>query len=147
MWKKIVNTIKISLLIIISCVFISTPALAGEKTINTSNIPIITPQYTYINSASSLLTISDGTATIKGSVQKTPSGKNISLTCTLQKKSGSTWTNVKSWSDSSTTDPSVYISEKYTVSKGEYRVKTNYSVSGTNGTESGTVYSKTVEYN
>ena len=147
MWKKAVDTIKISSLILISCVFISTPALAGEKPISASDIPIITPQYTYINSASSLLTISDGTATIKGSVQKTPSGKNISLTCTLQKKSGSTWTKIKSWSDSSSTAPSVYISQKYTVSKGEYRVKATYSVNGTNGTESGTVYSKTVEYN
>ena len=147
MYKKAIETIKICFLIMISCVLISTPALAGEKPINTSAIPIIAPRYTYINSASSMLTISDGTATIKGSVQKTPSGENISLTCILQKKSGFTWKNIKSWSDSSSTDPSVYVSQKYTVSKGEYRVMTNYSVSGTNGTESGTAYSKTVEYN
>ena len=108
MYKKAIETIKICFLIMISCVLISTPALAGEKSINTSAIPIIAPRYTYINSASSMLTISDGTATIKGSVQKTPSGENISLTCILQKKSGFTWKNIKSWSDSSSTDPVSY---------------------------------------
>lgn len=62
------------------------------------------------------------------------------------KKSNGLWSSVKSWSKSSSASPSAYISEEYTVSNGEYRVKADYSVSGENNTESGTVYSKTVTY-
>lgn len=144
---KVNVTIKLGCLIMACFALISIPAFAAEDFIGRYNYSIISPQYIYINNASSVLTISDGTATIKGSVQKTPSGGKISLTCILQKKSGSSWSNVKSWSDSSSTAPSVHISEKYSVSKGEYRVEANYSVSGENGTESSTVYSKTVTYN
>lgn len=147
MSKKLIKAIKVNLLIAFSIILISIPVMASEITVNRSNSPIILPQYTYINSASCTLTISDGIATVKGTVQKTPSGKTISLTCILQKKSGSSWTDMTSWTESSSTSLSVHISEKYSVSKGEYRVKANYSVSGSGGTETGTVYSKTVKYN
>ena len=143
MLRKVIATIGFSFLMVISSIFTSIPVFAVE---DINEMLIISPQYIYINSASSSLSISGGTATIKGNVQKTPTGKDINLTCTLQKKSNGSWSDVKSWSKSTSTSPSVYISEKYTVSKGEYRVAAYYSVSGANGTESGTVYSKTVTY-
>lgn len=146
MIKKMVITIGISCLIIISTVFNTEYISAMTNKENTNN-QIISPQYDYVFSASSFLSISSGTATIKGNVQKTSLGELISLTCTLQKKLNGSWINVKSWSASSSTTPSVYISEKYEVSKGEYRVAAYYSVKGMNGTESGTVYSATVIYN
>ena len=134
--------IRLCFFIVVFFAHISIPASATEDLIGKYNYSI-SPQYTYINNASSMLTISNEMATIKGSVQKTPSGKKINITCTLQKKTGASWSNLKSWSNSSSTTPSVYISKKYSVSKGEYRVKANYSVSGKSGTESGVVYSKT----
>ena len=67
MLKRVIITIGCSFLMAISCVLISIPALAVEDTMNI-DMPIISPQYTYINSASSTLTISGGTPTIKGSV-------------------------------------------------------------------------------
>jgi len=103
-------------------------------------------RYTYINQASTTLSISaSGTATIYGYVQKTPAGKNIYLTSTLQRYSNGSWTDVKSWSKSSTSS-SASILETYQVSSGTYRVETYYYVSGDGAYESGTIYSKTVTY-
>jgi hypothetical protein len=103
-------------------------------------------KYTYINQASTSLSISSsGTATVYGFVQKTPAGKSIYLSSTLQRNSNGTWSNIKSWSASSTSS-SASILETYQVSSGTYRVETYYYVSGDGGYESGTVYSKTVTY-
>lgn len=101
--------------------------------------------YVYINEASSSLTISNGVANVKGYVQRTPAGTYIQITSTLQIHNNGSWVDVKSWSKSSTSS-SASISEKYTVSQGTYRVSTYYLVEGPNGTESGTVYSKTVTF-
>jgi hypothetical protein len=103
-------------------------------------------KYTYINQASTSLSISSsGTATVYGFVQKTPAGKSIYLSSTLQRNSNGTWSNIKSWSASSTSS-SASILETYQVSSGTYRVEMYYYVSGDGGYESGTVYSKTVTY-
>lgn len=103
-------------------------------------------KYTYINQASTSLSISaSGTATVYGYVQKTPAGKNIYLTSTLQRYSNGSWSNVKSWSASSTSS-SASILETYQVTSGTYRIETYYYVSGDSGYESDTVYSKTVTY-
>ncbi|SKA83804.1 hypothetical protein SAMN05443428_105174 [Caloramator quimbayensis] len=121
-----------------------TALAAGE----TSAAPesVVSIQYVYINQASTSLTISSsGTATVYGYVQKTPAGKNIYLTSTLQRYSNGTWSNVKSWSKSSTSS-SASVLETYQVSSGTYRVETYYYVSGDGGYESGTIYSKTVTY-
>jgi hypothetical protein len=103
-------------------------------------------KYTYINQASTSLSISArGTATVYGFVQKTPAGKSIYLSSTLQRNSNGTWSDVKSWSASSTSS-SASILETFQVSSGTYRVETYYYVAGDGGYESGTVYSKTVTY-
>ncbi|MCG1024936.1 hypothetical protein [Dehalobacter sp.] len=119
----------------------STPLLAAEA--NTSSP--LGVNYVYINKASSTLSISNGTASINGYVQKTPSGTSIQLTSTLQRYSSGSWATVASWSTTSASS-SASISQIYTVYSGTYRVATSYSVSGPNGTESGTVYSTTETY-
>ncbi len=123
----------------------SVPVLTAEAPEYPSDLSLITSRYIYINNAYSTLAISDGTATIKGFVQKTTSGESIYLSSTLQQYSNDMWSDIKSWSKSSTAS-SVSISEKFTVSKGKFRVATYYSVSGPDGSESNTVYSRTVTY-
>lgn len=144
MFKKTIVALGMSLVMILSFV---TPVAAATHDQHSTDEYIIGPQYVNINRASCSLTISSGTANIIGSVQKTPSGKDIYLSCTLQKYSNGSWSNIKTWSDSSSTSSSVYISETYSVSKGQYRVQAYYSVSGSGVTESDTMYSKTVTYN
>ncbi len=73
------------------------------------------------------------------------SGTSIYLQSTLQCYKNGSWKDIESWSESSTSS-TASISEKYTVSKGKYRLETYYSVNGAGGTESGTIYSKTVTY-
>lgn len=145
MLKKVVITIGFSFLMILT-VFKTTSAFSVENSTNIG-ISIISPQYDYINRVNSILTISNGKATITGSITKTPLGGSVYLRCTLQKKSNDSWLNIKSWSKSSTTTTSVLITEEYEVTYGEYRVATYYSVNGVNGTETGTMYSNTVTYN
>lgn len=124
---------------------ISIPAFAANGTQPSVPSSPITVFFVYTNKASSTLSISNGKANIRGYVQKTPSGKNIELTSTLERYSGDSWSSVESWSTSSTAS-SASISETYQVSKGKYRVATAYTVSGASNSESGTVYSKTVTY-
>lgn len=103
-------------------------------------------KYTYINQASTSLSISaGGTATVYGFVQKTPAGKYIYLSSTLQRNSNGTWSDVTSWSASSTSS-SASILETYQVTSGTYRVETYYYVSGDGGYESDEIFSKTVTY-
>lgn len=143
MLKKSMIALGMSLVMVSSNVI---PVMAaGERPMLLSD-RIVTPNYVNINRASSTLTISGSTATVRASVQKTASGENIYLSCSLQKYLNGSWTNIKSWSDSSSTAASVYISEKYSVSKGKYRVKAYYSVNGSGKTESNTIYSKVVTY-
>lgn len=120
-------------------------ALAAEET-SAKQESLVSIQYVYINQANTSLTIStSGTATVYGYVQRTPSGKSIQLTSTLQRYSNGSWSNVKSWSKSSTSS-SATISETYPVTNGTYRVEIYYYVAGDGGYESGTIYSKTVTY-
>ena len=123
----------------------SSPAFASSVTQSSVSSPPITVLFVYINTASSTLTISNGNATIRGYVQKTPSGNSIELTSTLELYSAGSWYAVESWSTYSTSS-SALISETYQVSKGTYRVATDYTVNGASNSESGTVYSKTVTY-
>ena len=140
--KKIVS---LGACLIMAAVF-SLPVHAEAATLSEAIGAPISVQYVYINKASSSLNISDdGSAAIKGYVQRTKSGKSIELTVTLQCYSRGSWSDVESWSKS-TTSSLAYISKTYEVDSGKYRVKTGYSVSGDDGTESGTVYSKTVTY-
>ncbi len=125
---------------------VSAPTVLAAGEVNVVPESIVSIQYVYINQASTSLTISSsGTATVYGYVQKTPAGKNIYLSSTLQRNSNGTWSDVKSWSTSSTSS-SASILETYQVSSGTYRVETYYYVSGDGGYESGTIYSKTVTY-
>ena len=125
---------------------VSAPTVLAAGEVNVAPESIVSIQYVYINQASTSLTISSsGTATVYGYVQKTPAGKNIYLSSTLQRYSNGSWTDVKSWSKSSSSS-SASILETYQVSSGTYRVETYYYVSGDGGYESDEIFSKTVTY-
>jgi hypothetical protein len=100
----------------------------------------ISVQYVSLESVSSSLSISSGKATCKGVVIGA-SGKTCSVQVTLQKKSGSSWLNVKTWSATGST--ACTASGAYAISKGtSYRVK----VIGKCGSESDTKYSAVKSY-
>ena len=122
---------------------ISAPAFAANVVPTSVSYPHMTAFFVYTNRASSTLSISNGKASIRGYVQKAPSGKNIELTSALERYSGGSWSVVESWSTFSTSS-SVLIAETCQVSKGKYRVATDYVVGGTSGSEANTVYSRII---
>ena len=124
---------------------ISALAFAANVVPVSVSSPLMTVFFVYTNRASSTLSISNGKASIRGYVQKAPSGKNIELTSTLERYSGGSWSAVESWSIFSTSS-SVLIAETCQVSRGKYRVATDYVVGGTSGSEFSTVFSRTVTY-
>jgi predicted HNH restriction endonuclease len=124
---------------------LSGTAYAAVNDVQWAMDSIYMPASTYINKASSTLAISQGTATIKGYVQRTQSADTIQLTTTLESYSNGSWSAVKSWSVY-TTDLSASVNETYQVSRGTYRVCSTFTVSGSLGEEQGVTYSSTVTY-
>lgn len=141
--KKVLSSVLVFLLLFS---LLSPTAQADKVKIPEPEAPI-TIQYTYINLASTQLTISsDGMANVFGYVLRTTAGNYLFLTCTLQRLENGIWYDMSTWSTSST-DWSAMISEDYQiVLSGIYRVKTFYYGSGDGGSDSGTIYSKTVTY-
>ncbi len=100
----------------------------------------ISVQYVNLGRTDAKISISGRNASCYGKVSSR-SGRSCSLTVTLQKKSSTGWTNVKSWSKSATA--SCEIKANYTLSKkGSYRVKAVGKCEG----ESRTQYSTTKSY-
>ena len=117
------------------------PAFAAESE------SAVTPRYTYIARMSAALEISSlGVANCGGSCY-VPGADTVKFTCKLQRYEDSSWTTVKTWTD--TDAPTCGLSKYYAVSSGyTYRVRTTCSVYNASGVlvESGTCYSHQVEY-
>jgi hypothetical protein len=101
--------------------------------------------YSYTDSASSSLSISSKNATSK-SVVIGISGTTtkIIVTQTLQKKNGSSWEKVASWSKTFNSWYAIYTNSKSSLSSGTYRVKTSAKVYSGTSYETVTTYSTTV---
>ena len=90
-------------------------------TVQAEVVEQIMPLMTYISGYSAELRISDtGKATIQAFVLSNNTSNYIKAT--LQKKSGNSWINVKSW-EISEHGSCTSVTETYSVSKGTYRVK------------------------
>lgn len=102
---------------------------------------IVQPYYTTISSAEADISNNSGVLTLDTKlVAKQKS--NLSITMKLQKKSGTSWTTIKTWNASKSSAYSLSINETYTVSRGTYRIASTLST----GTETTTVYSATITY-
>ncbi len=106
----------------------------------------MSPMYVNTTSISASLTFSGDTATLKGTVQGKTGVTQISANTQLQRKSGTTWETIESWSNTLYSDQ-LSISKTATVSKGyTYRVKLDAKVTAGSVTESITQYSKEVSH-
>lgn len=89
---------------------------------NEISVQPVEPRMTYIYSYSTDLSISSsGVATITGMVRGKSDVTSTYVKVTLQKKVSGKWSDVKSWTTSSSTR-SATVAETYQVSKGTYRV-------------------------
>lgn len=107
--------------------------------------PQISPFYDNASAIDTDLDISGTTATVYVSLNGNNNTKSINVTYSLQQKSGSSWSNVKSWTGSKT---GLTFSAQQTYSsltKGaQYRVYATFKVTGKDGsTETITSYTST----
>ena len=106
---------------------------------------IVSPRFIAINAFATELSISSGgLATCEGTVTVS-SGHTCDATLEMQRKEGSTWRTIKTWTSSGRANS--FNKSYYVVSDYSYRLKLTADVYNSNGTlvESSYIYS-TVEY-
>ena len=142
--KSILLALIITVVSSIACV-ITAYAAPPDSPLPEKNAISISPFYTYAGSVEANLSISGKTATAYVSLDGTSSAKSVKVTYSLQKKSGSNWSTVKTWTASSSTR---FLNSQNSYSSltsgAQYRVYATFTVTGTNrGTETITDYSGT----
>lgn len=94
---------------------------------------MISPLYLYTRKVTAHLSISDsGKATCSGSIVASSKESSISMTVTLYRKSGSTWTKVTAWSDS-VSGQAMQIEKTRQVSEGTYKVVLTGTITNSEG--------------
>ncbi len=103
----------------------------------------ITVQYVQINAIKATLSISSsGLAQCNGVIKPKSSGDSSSITITLQRKSGTSWVYVASWSGTGSGISGASASGSKSISSGTYRVVANGKV----GSEPASATSSTRTY-
>lgn len=126
--KKAIATITMG-----AAVLTLTPAVSWAETavnpLNDQRSSIISPYMLYIQDAVTDLYISGNTAIIDCSVTgDRNSATKAKVVAELQIKNGSSWSTVKTWTDTQN-DREAYVYETYTVSSNKtYRVKSTVTV-------------------
>ena len=93
----------------------------------------VSPLYLYTRKVKASLTISDsGKATCVGHIKANNMKSDISMTVTLYKKSGSSWTKVTGWSDFHS-GQILEIEKTRQVSEGTYKVVVTGTVTNSEG--------------
>lgn len=139
----------LTLLVVLAILFSSTTVLAiqpQEKTLPLGGEYGV--MYTGLNSITSGLNITSGTATCAG-IAKATSGYSIQMTMTLQKSSGGSWSSVTSWSGSGQGTTGISLSKTKTGLSSGYSYKVNVVAkvySGSTLVETATKDSSIVKY-
>ena len=102
--------------------------------------------YQYVSSAYATCSVSAGTARSGAVVYGNAGVTKIAVTYTLQRKSGGSWSNVKSWSKTVNARTFNESSTKAVSSGYSYRTKASVTVYKGAASESFTVYSASVSY-
>lgn len=140
--KKVLAGLLCALVVVCS----SAPVLAKDTESEATGqfASLVSPRMSLTDNATSTLRISGSTASVTGIVKMAPAGKRISMTTSLLCNGRV----VNSWStptSTTSTKSTIQKSVKLTT-KGTYQVKTEYTVYGDSGSESGTSYSGSVKY-
>lgn len=119
MLKKLLSFVLVNVMMV-CCIAVPTSAEAIVDK-DTS----ISPMNLYSQSIKSYLSISSKTASCKSTVIGI-SGKTTKIVITqrLQKKNGSSWTNIQSWTKTYTQVSAVYCNTKSGLTSGTYRTRT-----------------------
>lgn len=103
------------------------------------------PNYDNAINANATISVSNGTASLKGTLTGKPGVTKIKCTLTLQKKDSGTWGNVESWSKE-VNATSISFTKTRSISHGTYRTKAKFKVYKGGTSETITKYSSQVTY-
>lgn len=126
MKKRLLSMLLCSLIL---CMTFSTIIYASTN----NNSETVQPRWTTLSTVNASLTITDSNAYCKTTVT-TGSRCTITATMKLQKKSGSSWVTVKTWTGSATDAVRLSLGKNYTISSGTYRVYSTVSANGETAT-------------
>lgn len=133
----------------LATLFCLTPCFASAA----SPTPVtITPysEWQQLRSTSNSFDISDsGMASMTADTDGRSNSTKVTVAMYLERLQNGTWSTVSgmSWSNSTTNDLTITLSKTRAVASGYYyRLRSEHSASGPNGTEYDTVYSGTVYY-
>lgn len=117
--KKLL-VIFLAIVTLVSC-SVNTLVLGETENINDE----ISLQYSYTNGVTSLISISSKEATCTSKVIGL-SGitTKIVITQRLQKKNGTSWSNVQSWTKTFNQVSAIYVNKKGSLASGTYRTRT-----------------------
>lgn len=134
-----------SLFCLLVCLFTSTPLTTSPAAAFDSQ-DSIAPYMSNIQSGACNLSISSGTAAPYAQVRGQSGTTKCKIVLTLQKKSGSSWVEVDSWSSTKNAS-AMSLSKSKAVSKGkQYRAVATVTVWKNNSSESRTIYSSAISH-
>lgn len=139
--KKLISVLIVAVIMVCS----AAPALASDSNNCMIEKPIAGEKFQALSIVTASLRINASTATCKGVARASRNGYSIRITMRLQKKTGSTWTNVASWTGSGAGTIGAALNKtKSGLSAGTYRTSLYAAVFNNSGSyvESTTVYSK-----
>ncbi len=117
--KRILSVL-IAMTVILSC-SINASALIKDEFVDEE----VVLRYQYATNVLSSISISSKTATCKSTVVgQSGVATKIVITQYLQKKSGSDWNNVQSWTKTFNQASAIYTNKKSSLSSGTYRTRT-----------------------
>lgn len=119
--KRLLSVVLTGLMLVVCAL----PVFAADE--QESAEPIVPPtRYTVIRSKSASISVSGTTASCNAKLTA-QSSATLTIKMTLQKKSGSTWSNVQSWTASKTGTLLTLSKTKSVTSGGTYRLKVTFS--------------------
>ena len=127
---------KLSVLTFLVTLLLTTVFLTALAT----NMPGITPQYTYTSVIKSSISVSGKTATAAGSITPKPYNRKTFVKVQLQRKVNGSWTTIAFWTGSNENGVSSAIGSKTLIKGSTYRVYTIGKVYDSSGNLLETVY-------
>lgn len=119
---------KKSFAVLLCACVLSITAYANPVNAEPAGAAIITPYNTYINSATSNISISKGVASCSALLRATSQADKVEIVANLQRSQNSAWTTIATFSKSSNSSI-VSLSETQSVTSGySYRLVTTFNV-------------------
>lgn len=101
---------------------------------------VLQPKATYIQTTDARINVGALSTTVKGRVNGTIAVTSIRIRLELQKKTGTTYSTIKTWEETFDSNEAVKTESKLTSPLSTYRLKATFTVYTSSSSETKTVY-------